>query len=265
MVAATIPKHDSSPLVLRLLAVHAAGVALLVLVPLLVLSLLTGSVLVASAAVVVAVAVGAGVTAWRLRGLDGRVAERFDAVPVAAGSRPRLETVVDSVAMAVGIAPPVLHVIDSDSLNSVVWGFGDGPVHLAFTSGLLERLERIELEAVVARQACIARDQSVDAVTVAASLFERFATGSLEDRVAGLVHGAVDAHAVAAFDVDGVTATRYPPAMTSALEKVAAGSTSVASIPVTFSSLCLASPVTDAGPFGLHPRIEDRVDLMREW
>lgn len=266
MAAPTLTRVDSTSSIVRIVAVHVAAVAVLAAVPLVVIALVVfGSVLMVLPALVIAVLIGVAVTAARLRDVDERVASVLGAQPSEPGRHPRLDTIVESVSMAAGIEVPVMHLIESPAVNAITWGFGDGPSHMAVTTGLLSTLDRVELEAVMAHQATAVNDRPVDAVTVGAVLFGRFAAGGLAARAAELVNGSTDPRAVVLSDIEGVTATRYPPGMTSALEKVASASTIVDSIPVAFTALCFAPPVSDPGPFGVHPPIVDRIDLMREW
>lgn len=265
MTAPTITRNDSTPLIVRMVAIHAVGVAVLVAIPLTILAVIAGSALTVVVALLVSLLVGVAVTAWRLRQLDRRLAERFGATPIATGTEPRLETVIESVSMATGISPPDMYRIDSDAVNVIGWGFGDGPAKLAVTSGLLQNVDRVELEALLAHQAVALAYRPVDAITLGASLFGGFASGGFAERAARLINGGVDPRAVVLADIEGATATRYPPGMTSALETVASSSTVVESIPVSFVALCFASPASDPGPFGIHPPLADRIDLMREW
>lgn len=264
MATATTPRTDSTPQVVRVAVIHAAVVAVVAAIFLVILAAVFRSIVLVLLALVVAAAIGAAVTAWRIRGLDERLAGLFGARRLAVGDEPRLDTVVDAVSMATGIEPPIMHVIDSDAVNTIAWGVGPGPVNVAVTSGLLSNLDRVELEGVMAQTAAAIDARPTDAVTLAAGLFGG-AKPAVADRVARLVNGPVDPDVVTRCDVAGAIATRYPPGLVSALEKVAASSTAVASIPAAFSALCFAAPVADPGPFAVHPPISDRIDLMREW
>lgn len=249
--------RDTTPELVRLVVIHAALVAVPVLV--------VGLVLIpAAVAVLVAVLAGAAVTALRLRGLGDRIVTAVGAVPVPEGDRPRLRSVVESAAMAVGVSEPRLYVIDSPACNAVTWGDGTGPISTAFTTGLLDAVDRLELEAVVGRQLTVAKDPSIDVVTVATVLFGPLARGPFADVVAALVHRTVDDRCVVVADLEGARATRYPPGLVAALERVAAGTSVVAGVPAPLGVLCFAAVHGHDGPFEVHPPIEDRIDLLRE-
>ena len=166
--------------------------------------------------------------------------------------------------MAVGVAVPSLHVIDSPSRNAITWGDGSGPMSTALTTGLLDAVDRVELEAVVGRQLTAARDSSVEVVTVASALFGPLARGPLEELVASIVHRTVDDRGVVLADIEGARATGYPPGLVAALERVRAGSSVIDGLPPPLSALCFAAPGERGGRFDVHPPIEDRIDLLRE-
>lgn len=267
MVTETPTRRESTPLLVRMVAVHVALVAVLVAVPLVVLGvLLTGSwVAIPLLALFVALVVAGAFTAWRMRTVDIRIAELIEARLLEPGEYPRLDTVVDSVAMAAGISPPRVHLIESPGVNAMTWGASDGPASIAVTSGLLDAVDRVELEAVVAHQATTVNDRPIDVITLGAMLFGPVARGALASLVADFIHTTTDPRSIVLSDIEGSKATRYPPGMVAALEKVAGASTVVEQIPAPFAGLCFASPVADPGPFDLHPPLADRIDLMREW
>lgn len=251
------PERDTTSDVMRLVAIHAAAIAM----PVFVVTVFLVPVMVA---VVVALAVGVGATAWRLRDIDERVASTTGAVRLAAGERPRLDSVAESVAMAVGVSGPELYVVNAPGKNAVVWGAASGPARCAFTTGLLDAMDRIELEGVVAHQLALVYDGCVERVTVGAVLFGPVAKGPLEPVVASLVHRTVRERSVVEADVDGVRATRYPPGLVEALERVRGCSTALPALPPALNVLCFAAPDQAPGPFSVHPPIEDRIDLLRE-
>jgi len=257
-VHATTANDPTGDLV-RVGVAHSAAVAL----PLLVLGLLVLPPLVA---VVVALAVATVVTVVRARRSDDAVAAALGARPVRDADVPRLASAVEQVAMAVGTAPPRLHVIDDPARNAVVWGAGARPASLAVTAGLLEVAEPIELEAVVAHLLSDVRDGLVEAPTAAAALFGRVASGPLAGLVARLAQAGADDRRIVLADLEGARATRYPPGAVAALERVAAGRSAVVRNPPVLQALWFAAPgepgVDD--PFHAHPPLADRIDLLRE-
>lgn len=250
---------DPTADLLRPAALHAA----LIFVPLVVVAVLvTPWWLAVPAAAVVAVAV----TVVRARRTDERVAARLGARPADASAHPRFAGLVESMSMAVGVAPPRLFVIDDEGANAVVWSSGAGPASIAATTGLLDTAGRIELEAVVAHLLSAVHDGAVVAPTVAAALLDRLATGPSARLVAAVVHAGADDRRVVLADLEGVRATQYPPGAVAALERLAGSTTTVARRPRALQPLWLAAPV-DSAPddlFAVHPPLADRIDLLRE-
>jgi heat shock protein HtpX len=168
--------------------------------------------------------------------------------------------------MAVGIGPPALHVIDDPARNAVVWGSGAGPASLAVTTGLLEAVQPIELEAVVAHLLSDVRDGLVEAPTAATALFGRLATGPLAPLVAALAEAGADDRRIVLADLEGARATRYPPGTVAALERVQTGRSVVARSPRSLQALWFAAPCEPepGDRFQAHPPLADRIDLLRE-
>jgi len=251
--------HDPTAALVRLGALHAALVA----VPVLVVGLL---VLPWWLALLAAVLVGLVVTAVRGRDIDRRVADALGARPVADRDVPRLAGVVESMSMATGVTPPRLHVIDDPARNAVAWGSGAGPASLAVTSGFLEAAERIELEAVVAHLLVDVRDGLVEAPTVATALFGSLAGGPLGGAVATLVRSGIDERRIVVTDMEAARATQYPPGAVAALARIRAGASGVARSPRPLQALWYAAPgeAPDDDPFAAHPPLLDRIDLLRE-
>lgn len=248
--------NDSDAPLVRLVTIHAAIVA----VPVLVVALLLQWWV---AAVPLAVLVGVLVTVVRARGVDDRIARTIGARPVSPAEVPRLSGLAESVAMSAGVPAPRLFVIDTPSMNAVTWGAGNGPVCLAITSGLLEATDVVGLEAVVGHHLGGAERRSVDVHTLAAALFGPLARGPLTQPVVRLVLGEEDRSVVRA-DLDGVRATRYPPGMVQVLELIRSEPTELESVPPALAALCFAAPRGATGPFDVHPPLDDRIDLLRE-
>ena len=244
---------------LRIAAVHAALVAL----PVLVLGLLLLPLWLAP---FVAFVVGVAVTAVRCRDIDGRVGATLGARPVQTADVPRLAGVVESTSMALGVTPPRLHLIDDEAGNAVAWGSGTGPASIAVTTALLERVERIELEGVVAHLLAEVRDRTIEAPTVTTALFGPLAAGPLSGLVASLARAGEDERRIVVADMAAAQATQYPPGAVAALERVRQGPTGVARSPRPLQALWYAAPSVpvEGDRFAAHPPLADRIDLLRE-
>jgi hypothetical protein len=155
-----------------------------------------------SALVVPAVILTSALAGFWLLG-QGRLAlSSAGAVPVAPGSRPRLENLVHGLAGDLGVNIPSLWAIPSDAPNALVsrWPF---PI-VAVSDGVLTSYTRTELEAVVAH--CLVRVSD-------RTLMRRASVAVALGRSGGVP---VD---VGALDRAAAGVTRYPPALASAIEK----------------------------------------------
>lgn len=137
------------------------------------------------------------------------------AVPLSEGQAPRLESVVESICAHSGIVEPELHMVDAETIDAAVAG-SSRHTHLVVTRGLLERLDRLEHEAVVARE--LAQFGSgIQAATVLVGASR--ALGPFGPLLRSRV---VDDRRLARADIDGVLLTRYPPALASVFDKASA-------------------------------------------
>lgn len=97
---------------------------------------------------------GAWVEWQRLRGGGAAMAERLGARPIneSLPLHRRLRDVAEEVAIGAGAPVPSLHVIDDDSINALAAGERPGLAAVVVTRGALERLQRAELQGVVAHE-----------------------------------------------------------------------------------------------------------------
>lgn len=163
----------------------------------------------------------------------------------------RLASLVESLSAAIGIPTPALRVVEDPAPNALVTGADARRATLVVTSGLLDRLDRLALEAVVTQQLSIIREGSSRRRDVTVAIAGT--GGQLLPPLARLAARAATAGQGA--DVAAVTVTRYPPAMLSALDAVAAGP-EVRSSPVV-------APLWFVPP-GSSDQLILRIETMRE-
>lgn len=72
--------------------------------------------------------------------------------PADPGQHQQLVNVVDEMAIAAGLKPPKVYVIPSAASNAFATGRSPATASLAITSGLMERLNREELQAVIGHE-----------------------------------------------------------------------------------------------------------------
>jgi len=196
--------------------VTAAGVAVGA-VAALVLALALGPVV----GVIALVAVGSAVAGGCWLGAGTIVLRLAGGAPpsLTAPGPARLANLVESIAVAVGVPEPALRVLDDPAPNALVTGRDPRSATLVVTSGLLERLDRLALEAVVAQQLSIIRAGTTHRRDVVIGVLG----------TAGQVIPALDRLAASAAaaevgaDVAAVAVTRYPPGLLAALDAVTAG------------------------------------------
>ena len=207
--------------------------------------------------VALAVVAGLLVAAWLWLGAPQAALRALGAEPLARGGHPRLENLVAGVCTTHGFNRPALHIVESDAINSAAVGLRRPPGHLIVTRGALSELDRLELEAVVARQLCEIR-RGVSTVTLLAGAARVPGTGRLATRRAALTRGF---HRVVDVDLESVQLTGFPPALASALRK----SAEAAGVgPSAATHLWLVTPGETASGARGRPSIEQRIDVLGE-
>lgn len=86
------------------------------------------------------------------RWADSTVLKLNGAVEADPGKDAVLHNVVEEIAIAGGLPKPAVHVVESDALNAFATGFHSDRAAVAVTRGLLNRLNREELQGVVAHE-----------------------------------------------------------------------------------------------------------------
>jgi heat shock protein HtpX len=245
----------------------------------------------AAAAVGVFVAVTAILAAaawWGSEPLARRLVVARPADPV---RHARLFNLIEALGVSAGVPPPRLYVVEDGGLNALSMGRSPRHASLVVTQGLLDRLSRIELEAVLAHEISHVKSDDILISTVAVALFgilcapARAAASGGAGAVAGyLLLPASAAAGVGlqlvvgrqreeAADLTGVALTRYPPAMVAALEKMEEIGTLVGSGRPATAHLWLGTPVAPPSPrrlawlsrlFETHPPLGERIEALRE-
>lgn len=235
-----------------LLALPSVVVAILVLLVL----ALTG--LPVWLAALLAVAVGALVALVLWRTAPRTALRALGARPVGSDDEPRLANVVEGLCITYGHPEPRLHLVDSPAVNAAILGHTSGDSHFVVTTGLLQTLDRLELEAVVARELSQLR-VGVESATVLVAVAALLGPLGLRD---GLLERTLDRRQPTVIDLEGVRLTRYPPALASAYEK-ALGIEPVESGP-TVDHLWLLGTSTSRTRGVAQPPLTERIDVLRE-
>lgn len=197
------------------------------------------------------VAVGGAVVAWVWHqsaqpdalGLAGRPADpERDA---------RLVNLVDGLCAAAGVRRPDLRIVEVPGLNLAAGGRDPRRAALVVTSGLLEQLDRVALEGILATGVMAIRRGAVAGPSIAA--------------VTGIsVNVAVGAGRDILLDAAATRLTRYPPGLCSALQVMALRGTTVPGVPRRAAHLWLAEPSAGAELPGYRRPLRERIDALSE-
>lgn len=170
-----------------------------------------------------AIIVGYGIPAITAFGVGFRAGSNgskgLDLQRISLDKAPSLMNLTEGLCLTMGIDMPRVLELKEPQINVAAFSVGNTRTVLVVTSGALEEFTRLEFEAMIARELVRAKSGQIFfearlralqklIVPVSAFFVPRRQTA------------AVAAHAVAG-DLGGVYFTRYPPAMISALEKMA--------------------------------------------
>ena len=199
----------------------------------------------------------AGAYAWRA---GPAVARRLLAgTPADPVAHARLVNLVAGLGTANGVPTPELLVLDDPAPNALSFGLDARHATVAVTSGLLERLSRVELEGVVAREIARIKTHETRPATVAVALLRVVAPITpWADHVRRLAVG--DGGLVFA-DTQGVRLTRYPPGLAAALEHLGPDAARVRADAPAIAHLWVEPPVPSVD---VHPPLEERIEALRE-
>lgn len=226
------------------------------------------------------------------------------AQPLPREAAPEVHRIIENLAITAGVPKPKVYIIQSSALNAFATGRDPEHASVAVTTGLLERLERSELEGVLAHELSHVKNYDIRFGTVVA-IFVGFMTilsdlflrmtfwGGMRGRrneesegnhlgailavvglvllivspiVAKLIQLAVSRQREYLADASGVMLTRYPEGLASALEKIA-GSPPLPTAGKATAHLYIANPFKARGVvslFATHPPIEDRIKRLRQ-
>jgi Zn-dependent protease with chaperone function len=216
--------------------------------------------------------VGWAIVAWLTwanasSALLGRLGGTTPATADAAGSlqplrADRLEDLCEGLCAALGLPMPELRVLADRSLNAIAIGKHHNDAAIVVTAGLIDELDRIELEAVIAHELAHLKRLDIATTTVAASGVGRLLLGLGGERGRLWFDGA-DCEILA--DLAAVATTRYPPGMIAALERIGgAGDSRPLSLPGSLLEHTSRSWLVPFESPGSDLSMEGRLDVLRE-
>jgi heat shock protein HtpX len=216
---------------------------------------------------------------------DKLVLAQSQAKPLGPNESPQLQNIVETLAIGLGIDPPKVYLIDDTAPNAFATGRDPKHASIAVTRGLLEKLDRTELEGVIAHEMShvVNRDIRVMLlVTVLVGTIALISDGVLRsmrfgiggrrgsrDRgggagiiailaivlailtpiIATLIQLAVSRQREYLADASGALLTRYPPGLASALKKISADPEALEVANKATASLYIANPLRDRPAF----------------
>jgi Zn-dependent protease with chaperone function len=92
------------------------------------------------------------------------------ATKIEKGDNPFLWNTVEGLSISAGVPMPDIYIIDTDIPNAFATGYRQTDAAIAVTSGILERLNREELEGVIAHEMSHIRNHDIRSATIAIAL-----------------------------------------------------------------------------------------------
>jgi heat shock protein HtpX len=245
----------------------------------------------ASVIALVIAAVMAFTSYWKSDSIALKVSR---AVPADPTTYQRLHNLVEGLCIAGGLPKPQVYVINDPAPNAFATGRNPQHAAIAVTTGLLEKMNRVELEGVIAHELSHIRNYDILVSTIAVTLVGAIAimtdlgirmmwwnggrTSREGDRsngsnplalfgfvllilapfIAKAMQAAVSRKRESLADVSACQMTRYPPGLISALEKLRADTTATHSASMATAHMWIEQPlsgVSDGGKLGFFHRM----------
>lgn len=181
----------------------------------------------------------------------------------------RFHNLAQGLALAGGVSEPKLYVIADDARNAAALARGDDSA-IVVTTGLLDALDRVALEGVVAEALVRIRSGDAEAATMGAALFGNLLVGpagGMLKPVAGFCFDRLfSADRDLSADRDAVALTRYPPGLSTALSTIQAGSPTAASSSPANDYVWLVPPtaIDESSPVAARVPLDLRIDVLGE-
>ena len=221
------------------------------------------------------------------------------AKPVERREIPELYNIVENLSITAGLAMPKLYIINEPQINAFATGRNQKNSAVAVTAGALQKLNRNELEGVLAHELSHIGNRDILVSTIAvvlsgviamiADIFLRMMFWSSNDRRAGpaILIAAIAAAILAPFaamllrlavsrkreflaDASSALLTRYPEGLASALEKIRQDGNLMRSASDATAHLYISNPFKGKERmswfvklFLTHPPLEERIAILR--
>ena len=211
---------------------------------------------------------------------------------------PYLYNTVEGLSIAADIPTPKIYVIESEALNAFATGLKPEKSYIAVTTGLLKKMNRLELEGVIAHEISHIKNYDIRTMLVAAVLAMAIAlladmgiriisARSSRDRISGLelvallflilapfisflIRMALSRNREYAADASAAMLTRYPAGLADALQKIKEEyekkPVELPGVNEATRPLFIFDPMKKSllSLFSTHPPIEDRIARLRK-
>ncbi len=234
---------------------------------------------------------------------DKIVLGMYRAVPIEHNKNPELYHVVENLCITAGLPLPRIFIIPEMQPNAFATGRDKKHAVICVTQGLLNRLDKTELQGVLAHELSHIRNKDMllstvvavlaGVVAIMANLFMRISfrrrsndengnlgailmvvgiiAAILAPIAAIIVQLAISRKREFLADADGALLTRYPEGLARALEKISSDPTPMRITNDATASLFIDSPYKGeqkthwfAKLFSTHPPIEERIKILRD-
>lgn len=232
---------------------------------------------------------------------DKIILSKTKAKPVEKKDNPELYRIVENLSITAGLPMPKIYILEESQPNAFATGRDKDHAVVVVTRGLLEKLERVEIEGVIAHELSHIGNKDillstvvvvlVSIITILSDFFLRisFEGGKLNDlkNFITLFFGIVAAvlAPIAAtilqltisrkreflVDATGALLTRYPEGLAKALEKISNDPEPLKVVNSSTAHIFIASPFRDKKSknwleklFSTHPPVEERIKTLRE-
>ncbi len=237
-------------------------------------------------ATVIALAIGAAIAFASYWKADAVALAVSRARPADPDQYARLHNLVEGLCIASGLPKPGVYIVDDPAPNAFATGRNPRHASIAVTTGLLDQMNRVELEGVVAHELSHIRNYDILVSTLAVTMVGAIAllsdiairtmwwnggrvqrSGDRSDRanpmaaigfallilaplVAKVMRAAISRQRETLADVSACQMTRYPPGLISALEKLQADTTVTHSASTATAHLWIEQPMSGVGDEG---------------
>lgn len=214
------------------------------------------------------------------------------AKPIAKRDAPELYRIVENLTIAGGMPMPQVYIMDDPAPNAFATGRDPKHSYVAVTSGLLEIMDKTELEGVIAHELSHVKNYDIRVMAITAALVSVIAIlsdmlirmsiwGGDDDNnssvgifiaigvavitplIAMLVQLAVSRKREYLADASGVELTRYPEGLASALKKLEAYGKPMRRASTATSHLFISNPLGKKGIasslLSTHPPLQERI------